>query len=149
MKPVKTLANTLSTLLAADTTYLANATPMKVSIISADFSESLDRVIGDLTLETASPLAPIAGVAGAQETGVDPLTKELLIEIKTPVGGFRWDTGSGFAGPKTIFGLALTNGAVSALLGTVKLASPLVLTGDHQTYTAPPLVFRIDPSKIS
>ncbi len=149
MKPVKALAYTLATLTAADTTNLANASAMKLALITSPFTPSIDRVIGDLTMASASPLAPIAGVAGAQETGIDPVTGELLIEIKTPAGGFRWATGTGFTVPVSIYGVALTNAAGSLLLGMEALETPVVLTGDNQTWTAPPLEIRIDPAKIN
>jgi len=148
MKPVRTLAATIASLLAADTTYLAHATPMKVALIIDPFTESLDRVIGDLTLAADAPLAPVAGTAGAQENGVDPVTSKLKVEIKPPAGGFRWETGTGFAGPVTIYGYALVNGAVSALIGMQALTDPIVLTGDNQSHVAPQLEFIIDPSQI-
>ncbi len=149
MKPVRTLAATLASLMAADTAYLASATAMKLALITDPFTESLDRVIADLTLASASPLAPVAGTSGAQENGVDPVTSELKVEVKAPAGGFRWETGVGFSGPVTIYGYALTNGAVSVLLGTQALDTPITLTGDNQSHVAPQIEFRIDPSKIT
>jgi len=149
MKPTKALANTISTLLAADTTILANASAMKLALITQPFTESLDRLAGDLTMASASPLAPVAATAGAQENGVDPVTGELKVEVKPPAGGFRWETGTGFSGPVTIYGYALTNNAGSSLIGMQALADPITLTGDNQSHTAPAIEFRIDPSKIN
>lgn len=149
MKPVKTLANTLATLLAADTTYLANASAMKVALITQSFTPSLDRVIADLTMASAAPLAPVAGVAGAQETGAEPVSGKLIVEVKVPAGGFRWNTGASFSAFCTVYGYALTNAGGTVLLGTHSLETPIGLTGDNQSITAPPLEFLIDPSQIS
>lgn len=149
MKPVLALSNTLSKLLAADTSTLANATAMKVALIIAPFTPSIDREVTDLTLASASPLAPVAAVAGTQEDSADPLTGELIVEIKPPAGGFRWNTGTGFSGPVTVYGFALTNGGLTALWGTESLLNPVILTGDNQSIEAPELAFRIDPSQIN
>lgn len=149
MKPSRALANTLSTLLAADTALLANATAMKVGLITAPFTPSIDRVMGDLTICALTGLVPLAGVAGAQLEDVDALTGELKVEIKAPAGGFRWETGGGTTYPVTVYGFALGNNAMAVLHGTHTLDQPITLNADNQAITAPPLVFRIDPTKIS
>lgn len=149
MIPSKTLAATISALLAADTNYLANATAMKVGLITANFTPTIDTVIGDLTISVAAGLVALAGVAGAQLESVDPVTGELIVEVKAPAGGFRWETPGGFTGPVTVYGFALGNGAMTALIGTHKLATPIVLNNANQAITAPALEFRIDPTQIS
>lgn len=149
MKPTRTLAGTLSTLLAADTAILANATAMKVGLITAPFTPSLDRSMADLTISALTGLVPLAGVAGAQLESVDPITGELVVEIKAPAGGFRWETGGGTTYPVTVYGFALGNNAMTTLFGTETLATPVVLTADNQSITAPELAFKIDPTKIS
>jgi len=149
MNIVNLLADTIAPLLAADTTYLANATAMKVSLITQPFTPSIDRILADLTLDAAAPLAAIAAVAGAQNTGKDPVNGNSVIEIKPPAGGFRWNTGVAFAAPVTVYGFALTNGGITTLYGTETLDPPVALNGDNQQLLAPPLVFVIDPTKIS
>lgn len=149
MKPVKLLANTLSALLAADTDTLANVTPMKVALITQPFTPSIDRVIADLTLAAGHGLDPLAGVAGTQNESIDPIDGSLVVEIKPPAGGFRWETSGGFTGPLTIYGFALCDGPVTLLYGTETLATPIPLSADNQAIDAPPLRFKIDPSQIS
>lgn len=148
MKPSKTLARTLSTLLAADTTYLANATAMKVGLIVAPFTESIDRAMADLTISTDTGLTAIAATAGAQNESIDPLNGKLIVEIKPPAGGFRWETPDPFTTPVTVHGLALGNGAMNVLYGTHTFAEPITLTEPNQAFTAPPLTFEIDPNKV-
>lgn len=149
MKIVNTLSNTLSTLLATDTAFLANATAMKVGLITAPFTPSIERVMADLTISAATGLVPLAGVAGAQLESVDPITGELIVEIKAPAGGFRWETPVGFTGPVTVYGFALGNNAMTTLFGTESLPNPIVLTVENQALTAPELSFRIDPTKVN
>lgn len=148
MIPSRTLAATLSTLLAADTTLLANAVANKVGLITAPFTESLDRVMADLTIAASNGLDPVAGVAGAQLESVDPVTGELLVEIKTPAGGFRFETSSAPSPAITVYGFALGNGAMTTLIATYRLTTPIVLNAINQSITAPPLVLRIDPTKV-
>lgn len=148
MKPTKALANTLATLLAADTTFLANGTAMKVGLITAAFTPSLDRVMADLTISALTGLVPLAGVSGAQVESIDPITGELVVEIKAPAGGFRWETGGGTTYPVTVYGFALGNNAMTTLLGTHSLDAPVTFTADNQSITAPELAFKIDSSQI-
>lgn len=149
MKPVRALANTLSTLLAADAAYLAHATlAIKVKLITAPFTPSLDRVAADLSIAAGGGLDPILGSTGAQLESVDPVTAELIVEIKAPAGGFRWET-TGVPSPViNVYGFALTTNA-GVLLGMHKLDAAIALTDVNQSITAPPLVFRIDPNKVS
>lgn len=148
MKPTRALANTLSTLLAADTTTLANAVGPKVGVIVADFTPSIDRVMADLTISAAASLAPIAVVFGVQNESIDPVTGELIVELRAPAGGFRWETTGGFVGPVTVYGFAVGNNAMTNLYATEKLAAPVTLLVDNQSVNAPPLQLRIDPTQV-
>jgi len=150
MDPVRALVNTLSSALAADTAFLANASAMKLAPIIANFTPSLDRVIGDLTLGSAEGLAPLAMTAGAQNESTDPVTGELVVEVKAPVGGARFELTGVSGAPYTVYGFALINNAVSALIGMYKLDTPVVMNAINQAITAPPeaLEFRIDPTKV-
>lgn len=148
MKPTRTLANTLSTLLAADATYLANLTAMKIGLITAPFTASIDRVMADLTISALTGLVPLAATAGGQLESVDPVTGELIVEVKVPAGGLRWETGGGTTYPVTVYGFALGNNGMTVLLGTETLDPPVTLTADNQAVTAPTLEFHIDPTKI-
>ncbi len=149
MKPTNTLAGTLATLLAQDANFLAHATlAVKVVPIIAPFVEGVDRIIGDLTLGASGGLAPIAGATGNQLESVDPTTGALIVEVKVPAGGYRWETTAAPGAPINVYGYALTNNAVTTLLGTQALTTPIVLTAINQSFTAPPIVFRIDPNQI-
>jgi len=146
--PVNVLASTLAPLLAADTTYLANASAMKVALVANNFSPSIDLLLADLTLFTSGGLAAIAGVAGAQPTSVDPLTGEQVIDIKPPVGGFRWVSSGGTGYPKTVYGFALVDNGIANLLASQRIDTPIILTADGQSINAPDLQLRIDSTQI-
>lgn len=148
MKMVNGLIDTIGPLLAADTSSLAPVAANKVALIVENFTPDMDAAFGDFVLGSTTGLTPILGVAGTQLESRDPLTGEVVVEIKTPAGGFRWETPVGFTGPITVFGfLLIDNGAIN-WLGAHKLTDPIVLDGPNQQITAPALQFNIDATKI-
>jgi hypothetical protein len=149
MKPVRALSNQLSTLLAGDTATIGAAAANKVALINAPFVPGVNLLFADLSLSATAGLVPLAGVAGAQFESVDPVTGELIVEIKPPAGGFRWETQVGFTGPETIYGFALIDNGAANLWGTQSLPDPIVLTAPNESIIAPPIQFRIDPTKIT
>lgn len=149
MKPVRSLSNQLSTLLAANTATIGAAAANKVGLIVAPFVPAVELVLADLMLSADTGLVPLAGVAGAQFESVDPVTGELIVEVKPPAGGFRWETPVGFTGPVTVFGFALVDNGAANLWGTELLQPPILLTGPNESIIAPPLQFRIDPTKVT
>lgn len=149
MKPVRALSNQLSTLLAADTATIGAAAANKLGLIVAPFVPGVDLLLADITLSAATGLVPLAGVAGAQFESVDPVTGELIVEVKPPAAGFRWETPVGFTGPVTVYGFALIDNGAANLWGTQSLPDPIVLTAANQSIIAPAIQFRIDPTKIT
>jgi hypothetical protein len=144
MLPVRSLRLTIGTLLAADATGLAPATnPNEVALIIAPFAETENLVIGDLVLASANGLAAIVGVAGAQQTGNDPVTQEQLVTIKEPAGGWRFILTSTPGSPVTIYGRALTTTAGGALLGVEILDTPVSLTNTGDEWNGGPVNCRI------
>jgi len=149
MIPSETLTALIAGLLAADAASVANPVACKVGLIVANFTPTIDLLMADLVISADTGLVAIAGVPGSQLESIDPDTGELIVEVKTPAGGFRWETPIGFTGPVTIFGYALGNNAMTTLWGTQRLDPPLTLTDPNQAHTAPVLQFRIDPNKIT
>lgn len=148
MIPANTLTDLIAGLLAADAASIGNPVSNKLGLIVAPFNPSVDLLMADLTIAAETGLVAIAGVAGSQLESVDPSTGELIVEVKVPAGGFRWETPIGFTGPVTIYGLALGNNAMTILYGTQLLDNPIILTDENEAYTAPIIQFRIDPNKI-
>lgn len=144
MFPTLALLNRFNALLAADATTLAPAANAnKVALISADFVPSQNLLVGDLTYAAGFGLDPVSGVVGGQLDSTDPETGELVTEVKVPAGAFRWETTAGFVPPLTIYGFGLTDDGATKLFGTVKLPAPIVLTAIGQSYTTPPITFKL------
>jgi hypothetical protein len=148
MLPMKALRLKLGTLLAADAATLAPAAnENEIALIVADFALSENLVIGDLTLASFTGGDPIPGVVGAQETGIDPITLQQVIEIIPPVGGYRWEPTVGGELPITVYGYALTTAASAALLAVEKLGAPQTLTdvGQFVVYAPVLMTFVVAP----
>lgn len=149
MKMTNGLIDTIGPLLAADVASLAPVAANKVALIIANFVPDMDAAIGSFTLGSTTGLTPVAGVAGTQLESRDPVTGEVIVEIKTPAGGFRWETPNPFTdGPITVFGFLLIDNAGINWLGVHKLAEPITLSGPNQQITAPALQFAIDATKV-
>jgi hypothetical protein len=124
----------LGTLLAADAGTLAPATNANnVGLIAAPFTPSETLSLASLTLASFTGSTPIAGVVGAQETGIDPLTGDQQITITPPAGGWRWTVTGGTGLPQTIYGVVLMDHANAILLGVYAFATPITLTATGQT----------------
>jgi len=122
-----------SQLLAADTATLAQAADANViALIMADFTPSEATVVGDVTLATFDGSTPLAAGLGAQAEGLDPNNTDSLITIKSPVGGWRWETTGVTNLPQTIFGYCLLNDALDTLFACEKLDDPITLTAVNQ-----------------
>jgi len=149
MKMTNGLIDTIGPLLAADVPTLAPVAANKVALITDNFVPDMDASIGDFTLGSTTGLTPIAGVAGTQLESRDPVTGEVIVEIKTPAGGFRWETPDPFTdGPITVYGFLLIDNGAANWLGVHKLTDPITLDGPNQQITAPALTFAIDATKV-
>ena len=149
MLPMISVRQALGTLLAADTANLAAATANEVALISANFTATENLTTAELTLASGDGADPIVGVSGVQLVGNDPLTLEQVITIKEPAGGWRWEL-TGVPSPAiTIYGLALTLTAGGALLGVMKLPTPITLTNIGDFYDAGNIQMRFVAQPIS
>jgi len=128
MLPMKTVRLQLGELLAADATTLAPAADENtIALIAAPFTESEILLPGDLTLATFTGSAPKAGVAGAQQAGIDPTTGDQVITILAPVGGYRFECTAAPAEPETIYGYALMNDDQTLLFAVKALPVPVTI----------------------
>ncbi len=147
MLPMIALRKKLGTLLAADVPTLAPAVPNKIALINAPFSLDENLLIGGLSLATFTGSAPIAGTAGAQGVGTDPLTGDQIITNRAPAGGWRYVCTVAPGAPETIYGFALTDTAGAVLLAAALLVTPIVITaiGDEVDLGAVTIAFVIQP----
>jgi len=120
-------------LLAADAASLAPvALANHVFLVMAAFVASEASVIGDLTLATFDGSAALSAGVGTQAEGLDPNNTNALITIKSPVGGWRWETTGVTNLPQTIFGYCMLDNADAVLLGCQTLDQTITLTAINQ-----------------
>lgn len=127
MMPTKAVREQLGELLGADTTTLAPVAANKMALVIADFNEDEDHVLADFTLATFTGSAPIAGAAGAQGVGIDPVTGDQVISILPPAGGYRYECTVAPASPQTVFGYILVDNGAATLLAMKKLTTPVTI----------------------
>jgi hypothetical protein len=150
MLPMKAVRLELGNLLAADSTTLApGVTANKIALIMNPFALSENLRLADLTFATFTGSTAISGATGAQEVGVDPTTLQQVIEIKAPIGGYRWITGDTVNLPQTIYGYALTDSTGANLLGVASLPTPIILQDAGQFVSIDPVFMTIVPQPIS
>jgi hypothetical protein len=143
MLPMKAVRLQLGALLAADATTLAPASNAnKIALIIAPFTASENLTAGALTLATDLGMAPIAGVVGSQEVGLDPATQEQVIVIKSPAGGYSWLTSGAWTGARTVYGYALLDNTLATLLAVQPLPTPI-------TVSAPGYLIDVDPVELT
>lgn len=139
----------MASLLAADVGTLAPVTnPIKMGLITTNFNPNPDLLIGDVDISAVPGLLPITGVVGPQNESLDPVTGENIVEVKEPLGGFRWETPEDFVPPVTVFGFALINNAGTTLFATQLLTPPVQLIAGNQALSAGPFQFRFDVTKV-
>lgn len=150
MIPMKALRLALGELLGADADTLAPATDAnQIALIMAVFTPSENLVVGDLTFADFTGSAPIAGATGAQLVGIDPSTLAQVIQIKPPVGGYRWETTDAVGLPQTIYGFALINDAGDALFAVQQFTTPITLQDAGQFVEIDPVTMTFVQAPIS
>lgn len=143
MLPMIAVREQLGNLLAADATTLAPATNAnKIALIIAPFALSENLVASSLTLGSANGLGPLSGVTGAQTVGLDPVTGQQKIVIKSPAGGYSWVTSGSFSGAITIYGFALLDTTLATLLAAALLPTPI-------TVNAAGFLIDVDPVELT
>lgn len=137
MIPTIAVRSKAAILLAADSATLAPAADANQMVcLQEPFTPSENLVMADLTPADFDGSTPIAVGVGTQPTAFDPNNNDMLIDLKPPVTGFRWETTGVTNLPQTIYGFALTNLAGDTLLGTERLAVPITLTAINQRVDA-------------
>jgi len=106
--------------------------PNVIALVMSPFTENENMVVGDITLATFTGSTPIEGTTGAQTTGIDPVTQQQVIEIKPPLGGYRWETTDTVNLPQTIYGYALLTNDLATLLAIKTFDDPITLQDADQ-----------------
>ena len=147
MLPMRPVRLALGELLAADVATLAPVAANKIALIVALLAVSENVVFADLVLATFTGSTPKAGVAGAQQAGIDPLTGDQVITILAPAGGWRWECTVAPSPIQTVYGYALIDDAGAMLLGLQLLDVPVPISqvGNFVDLGKVPLTFVLQP----
>jgi len=132
MTPTDVLLGAVRTRLAQDTATLAAATALHVHLIKEPFTEG--PTIDFTTMDEADFTGSTALGAGTgnQQEFVDPDTRERVIQLKEPAGGWHWVTTDAVNLPQTIYGYVVTDTADTVTYGSKRFDSPvaLIASGD-------------------
>lgn len=119
MTPSAVMEDSVATLIGADTTKLAEATPfVQVILLKAAFTESRNLVLADLVEADFDGYAGLHADSAATQVFNDPGTATKEIQLREPAGGWHWVTSGVTHLNQTIYGYAVTNAAKTVLLGT-------------------------------
>jgi hypothetical protein len=141
MTPSEALQLQIATLLAGDTTTLANATALHVHLAKAAFTPSPALDPATLVEADFAGYAALDPTAGAQSVYQDPVSGLYTVEMKAPIGGWHFQTTGAGNLPQTIYGWWLTDHTDAVLYGSGLLDTPVPLTISGQGFDLPVLTF--------
>lgn len=133
MIPTKSVRAAAAILLAADAATLAPAalanhmTLVKEPIIPGESLVFADITVADFDGSTAIDVG-----VGTQPSAFNPGSNDLVIDLKPPAGGFRWETTGVTNLPQTIYGYVLLNNADDTILAAGVFDTPIELTAINQ-----------------
>jgi len=123
--------------------------PAELHLINADFTPSLDLVIGDLSLkDTGLETEQISSALGGIDFGIDPVSGDALLRFVPGTLQFPFFETNGTVYPETIYGIALTSVDAGGLRGTIKFPEPIVVTRDGEFIEAIPAGFNFPASMV-
>ena len=128
MTDTTTLDNRIATLLAGDTTTLAQATNANlVCLIASPFTPGPGLQFSSLTEATFTGYAALAAALNAQSVYNDPVTFRRVIEILPPAGGWVYVCTAAPTPAQVIYGYVLTNHAKTTIYGMQLLPTPVTI----------------------
>lgn len=144
MKATLALREKAAQLLAADAATLAPAVDKNViRLIKAPFTPGEGLDISSLVFADFDGGDPIEGVAGTQPESLDPNTRDAIIDIEPPAGGYRWETSGVTNLPQVIYGFALLNNDSTVLFAAELLQSAVTLNDVNQSVFLPRTALRL------
>jgi hypothetical protein len=142
MQPTRNLWQSAADLVAADTALLAAATAVHVHLSKKSFSPSLDNVLADFDEATFIGSTAANVGTGTQPAYYDVATGLYTIDLKSPVGGFKWICTFDPTVPEVIYGIYLTDTANAVLLGSQLLDQPVTIQNAGQGLDVGPIQLR-------
>jgi hypothetical protein len=143
MTGVQVLLNAIATLLGADTATFADPLFLQAFLIKADFAIGPRLILADLTIAdfTGNPTKD-STVAGGL-VGINPVTTQITISAKTPLGGWRFNCTADPTPGQNIFGVGLKAITSGLLLGVKKYATPILIQSAGDFIEEPDLTFNL------
>jgi hypothetical protein len=147
MIPTQVILNALQTLLASDTTTLAAATALNVHLIKAPFAPGPTTDFTTLIEADFAGYAAIGAGTGVQQMYRDPVTAELVVQMKEPAGGWHWQATGGTHLPQTIYGWVLTDHTNAVTYASELFTDPITMqaSGDGVDVDQVKMSFALEP----
>lgn len=152
MIPTQMMLNKIGGAIAAQADTLAPAEDENVvALIVAPFTPSKSLLKAGIVLASLAGLAPIALVAGAQLESFDPASGDIVVDLKLPLGGLRWESTAAPTDPVRVYGYALLTNDLATLIAaeTVPQGTIVNFTAINQSHVKDRLSFRIPINSIS
>lgn len=137
MTPSAALQLQIATLIAHDTTTLANATALHIHLAIAAFVPTPQLDPTTLVEATFAGYAPIDPTAGNQLVYTDPVSGLITVELAAPAGGWHFQTTGTSNLPQTVYGWWVTDHTDAVLYGSGLLDTPVPLTLSGQGFDIP------------
>jgi hypothetical protein len=116
MLPTQALLNQIATLLGADTTTFAEATPfVALHLAKAAFTPGPTLAIGDLTEADFTGYAALHAASAATQVFRDPVTGRMVVQVREPAGGWHFACTGTPVTTQIIYGWYLTSADGSTL----------------------------------
>lgn len=150
MKPVLALERSISILVAADPNFLAPpALANHVHLVIDAFTPSSNTDVASLTLATFTGSTPKNVAVGAQQSFVDPLTQDQVVQLIEPVGGWSWTCSAAPVPLQTVYGYVVTDNTDAVTLGSDLLPTPVPIQSIGDNVTVPNIRLTVPPGVMS
>jgi len=111
--------------------------------IKSPFTPGPAPALTDADIADFTGATPKAYAAAARVPVTNPLTSELVLNFPTPAGGNIFTCTATTNLPQTIYGVYVSSGDDTKLLGAVKFTDPMVLTQSGQRFDIGPVLFPV------
>jgi len=145
----KVLNDRIATLLAADTTTLAQVGLVNLHLAKEPFTPGPELVIGDLTEADFDGYAPLAVDSATAQVFIDPASGDTIIQLDEPGGGWFWETTGVTNLPQTIHGAYLTNSANAVVYGAELIDEEPELSDTNMGVSLPYIRFRVNAESLT
>jgi len=117
----------IQVLLAADNASLSAATALHIHLIKDPFTADVNADFTAMTEADFDGYAPLDATVGDAQTFTDPLTRQMVMQLGEPLGGWHWDVTGATNLPQNIYGWAVTDTADAVTWGSGLFDAPLQL----------------------